>query len=109
MKLTSALLLATWLSSAVAGQNYRSGFPNYRSGFPAVDHEIVQVMTFSYPGFTGFVDFLSTVPTPKANGKARIIRLCPITSIDAYVDDLPPASSFGEDFCTYVLWLISPE
>jgi len=103
MKLTNALLLSIWLSSAGAAQNYKSGFPG-------VDHvEVVQVMTFPYAGFEGSVEFLSTMRTPKSNGKAKITRLSATTSIDAYVDDVPPANSFGADFNSYVLWLISPD
>jgi hypothetical protein len=101
MKLTSAVLLAMWLSSAGAGKNYKSGYP-------AVD-QVGGVMTFPYPGFEGSVEFWSTVRIPKANGKAKIRRLSETTSIDVHVDDLPPASSFGADYTTYVLWLVSPE
>jgi hypothetical protein len=101
MKFTNAIFLALWLSSAGLGQNFKSGSPG-------VDQASV-VMTFPYPGFKGSVDFWSTVRIPKANGKAKITRLSATTSIDAYVDDLPPASSFGAEFNTYVLWLISPE
>jgi hypothetical protein len=101
MKSTTTLLLAMWLSCAVSGKNYKSGYP-------AVD-QVVTVMTFPYPGFEGSVEFWSTVRTPKANGKARITRLSEITSIDVQVDELPPASSFGADFRTYVFWLVSPE
>jgi hypothetical protein len=101
MQLTSALLLAMWLGSAVAGQNFKNGSP-------AVD-QVVQVMTFPYAGFKGHVYFLSTPPTPRANGRVKITRLSPTTIIDAHVDDLPPANSFCPCFSRYVLWLIAPD
>jgi hypothetical protein len=101
MQLTSALLLAMWLSAAVAGQNFKAGTP-------AVD-QVVQVMTFPYAGFKGTVEFMSTPPTPKANGRVKITRLSPTTYIDAHVDDLPPASAFCPCSRVYVLWLIAPD
>jgi hypothetical protein len=99
MKLSTALLLAVWLSPA-AGQDYISVSQ-------AVDH-VFQVTTFSYPGFRGYVKLWSTQQMPKAKGKVWVVRESATTTIDARVDDLPPAQSFDAALNTYVLWLISP-
>jgi hypothetical protein len=100
MKLSTALLLAMWLSPA-AGQDYTSVSQG-------VDH-VFQVTTFSYPGFKGYVKLWSTPRMRKAKGKVWIARESATTTIDARVDDLPPAPSFDAALNTYVLWLISPE
>jgi hypothetical protein len=100
MKLSTALLLALWLGPAASQDN--------KSVSQAVDH-VFQVTTFSYPGFKGYVKLWSTQRMPKAKGKVWIARESATTTIDARVDDLPPAQSFDAALKTYVLWLISPE
>ena len=100
MKLSTALLLAMWLSPATS--------QDFKSVSEAVDH-VFQVTTFSYPGFNGDVKLWSTRRMPKAKGRVWITRESAITIIYARVDDLPPAPSFAGVLNTYVLWLISPE
>jgi hypothetical protein len=100
MKLSTALLLAMWLSPAAS--------QDYKSVSPALDH-VFHVTTFSYPGFKGYVKLWSAQRTPKAKGKVWIARESATTTIDARVDDLLPAPSFDAALNTYVLWLISPE
>jgi hypothetical protein len=112
MKLSSAVLLAMWLSPA-AGQDYKSVSPALNHVFqvttsPALNR-VFQVTTFPYPGFKGYVKLWSAQRTPKAKGKVWIARECATTIIDARVDDLPRAQSFDTALTTYVLWLISPE
>src|SRR5262245_64704937 len=100
MKVSTVLLLTMWLSPAVS--------QDYISISRAVDH-VFQVTTFSYPGFKGHVNLWSTPRLPKAKGKVWVARESATTSIDARVDDLPPAQSLDASLNTYVLWLISPE
>src|SRR5262245_38636759 len=100
MKVSTALLLAMWLSPAAS--------QDYTSISQAVDH-VFQVTTFSYAGFSGYVKLWSTRRMPKAKGKVGIARESARTIIYAQVDDLPPAQSFDAALNTYVLWLISPE
>ena len=46
---------------------------------------------------------------PDAMGKAEIVTKSGATQIKVDVDHLRPASSFGLEYLTYVLWAISPE
>ena len=96
MKLITAVWLAMWLTP-VAGQN---------SAIPKVN----QVMTFSYPMDSfGIMYLLPTTPLPQTKGAVRVVRGSVAINIDVLVDHLPPAQNLGENFSTYVVWLISPD
>ena len=55
------------------------------------------------------VDLLGTVLVANAKGEATIKSKDGAIQITAHVKNLPPASTFGGEFLTYVLWGISPE
>ncbi len=55
------------------------------------------------------VDLLGTVLVANAKGEAKIKSEDGALQIKAHVKNLPPASTFGGEFLTYVLWGISPE
>jgi len=92
--------IAVWLAmllTPAAGQN--SAIPN-----------VNQVMTFSYPMETGAIMYLSqTKLPPETKGAVRLLRRSVAIDIDILVDHLPPAQNLGQNFNTYVAWLISPD
>jgi outer membrane protein OmpA-like peptidoglycan-associated protein len=55
------------------------------------------------------IDLLGTVLVANASGEAKVKAGDGAIQIAAKVKNLPPASSFGGEFMTYVLWGISPE
>ncbi len=55
------------------------------------------------------IDLLGTVLVPHASGEARVKSADGAIQISAKFKNLPPASTFGGEFLTYVLWGISPE
>ena len=55
------------------------------------------------------IDFNGTVLSPKASGMAKVHFENEGTRITAKFKDLLPASTFGGEYLTYVLWGISPE
>jgi outer membrane protein OmpA-like peptidoglycan-associated protein len=55
------------------------------------------------------IDFQGTVLLPKAVGMAKIKSETGGTRIKAEFKELPPASTFGGEFLTYVMWGISTE
>src|SRR5215831_17054408 len=55
------------------------------------------------------IDFKGTPMFPKANGEASVETKKGYTEIDAEFHDLEPATRFGPEYLTYVLWAISPE
>jgi len=55
------------------------------------------------------IDLLGTVLVARASGEARVKSETGGIEITARFKNLPPASSFGGEYLTYVLWGISPE
>lgn len=55
------------------------------------------------------IDFKGTPLLPKAKGEATIQTKKGYTEIDVKFNDLQPATRFGPEYLTYVLWAISPE
>src|SRR5260370_37869947 len=56
------------------------------------------------------VDFAGTALMPRAKGDAKVNSKQGTITIDAAFSDISgPASQFGPEYLTYVLWAISPE
>jgi outer membrane protein OmpA-like peptidoglycan-associated protein len=67
-------------------------------------------MAITYPeGITITVKFQGTQRLPFATGEAKIERKRGTTEIEMELDEVKPASAFGGDYNTYVLWTVSPE
>jgi len=67
-------------------------------------------LAISYPeGPTLTVKFNGTSRLPKARGEAKVERKRGRTDIEISVNDFKPASFFGGDYSTYVIWVVSPE
>src|SRR5437762_8663233 len=54
------------------------------------------------------VSMRSTDRLPEASGSAKVERRGGTTEIDVELDSMKPASLFGGDFNTYVLWVVPP-
>ena len=55
------------------------------------------------------IDFRGTVLLPLARGQAKVESKRGAVRIQAQFDKLEPATQFGPEYLTYVLWAISPE
>jgi outer membrane protein OmpA-like peptidoglycan-associated protein len=55
------------------------------------------------------IDFAGTALLPQARGSATVSGEKGYIKIDARFDKLQPASRFGREYLTYVLWAITPE
>jgi outer membrane protein OmpA-like peptidoglycan-associated protein len=55
------------------------------------------------------IDFAGTALLPKAVGTAKIEGKKGYIDVDARFDKLEPATRFGPEYLTYVLWAITPE
>jgi len=60
------------------------------------------------PDATTSVQLRSTERLPDAAGEARVERRGGTTEIEINLDSLKPASLFGGDYNTYVLWIVPP-
>ena len=60
-------------------------------------------------GATVVVELEGTSRLPEGEGRAEVRRRPGVTEIDIRLDKMKPATLFGGDFSTYVLWTVSPE
>ena len=67
-------------------------------------------LAITYPeGTTLSIKFKGTERLPKASGEAKVERKKGTTEIEIELDEMKPATGFGGDYATYVLWVVSPE
>jgi outer membrane protein OmpA-like peptidoglycan-associated protein len=114
---TVALLTAAGLITTVAAQPP----PNPTQQPSAAPQEQVPVFRITVVGRTTpainyrprkgatKVDFVGTPLLPNAVGTAKVEGKKGYIAIDARFDKLEPATRFGHEYLTYVLWAITPE
>ena len=67
-------------------------------------------LAISYPeGPTLGVKFKGTHRLPRASGEAKVDRKRGMTEVEVHLKNMIPATGFGGDYATYVLWVVSPE
>jgi hypothetical protein len=62
-----------------------------------------------HPGVAERIQLRSTDRLPDAAGEARVERKGGTTEIELNLDSMKPASLFGGDYNTYVLWVVPPQ
>jgi len=69
------------------------------------------IQAVSYRNRSGWtkVNFQGTALAPKANGQAEVNSRKGYIQVKAEVKKLPRATSFGNEYLTYVLWAITPD
>jgi len=55
------------------------------------------------------IDFEGTPLMPKANGEAKVESKQGYMEVEVEFDDMKPASQFGPEYLTYVMWAVTPE
>lgn len=55
------------------------------------------------------IDFRGTALSPEARGEASVESKQGVIRIDAHMEKLQPATKFGPEYLTYVMWAITPE
>jgi len=55
------------------------------------------------------IDFQGTALMPRAKGDAKVDSKQGYLSVDAHFKNIEPASKYGPEYLTYVLWAITPE
>jgi len=69
----------------------------------------VDAVNYQYRSGPTKIDFRGTVLLSEAKGEATVESQRGRTEIDAKFEKLGPATRFGREYLTYVLWAISPE
>jgi outer membrane protein OmpA-like peptidoglycan-associated protein len=108
LSLTLTLCIALGCSCALAqtAVQQTDSVPLYRVTVVA---RTTKAINYNHRSGTTKVDFVGTVLLPKAHGNAEVTSRQGAIHVDAELKDLQPASQFGPEYLTYVLWAISPE
>src|SRR5439155_18814522 len=105
------LALAPLASAQTPAQVYiqRSGDnPIYKITINVVERQTTAV-NYRHRGGSTRLDFRGTPLLPAAHGEAEVEGRKGYIEIKAELKDLQPASRFGPEYLTYVLWAITPE
>src|SRR4051812_31260579 len=107
---TAALaVLAIFGTSAAWAQSPSPARPSVPIYQVTVVERTVKAVNYQYRNGPTRIDFKGTVLLPKADGEATVESKTGRTEIDAKFDHLDPATRFGPEYLTYVLWAITPE
>jgi outer membrane protein OmpA-like peptidoglycan-associated protein len=82
--------------------------PIYRLTINVVERDI-KAVNYRVRGGETKVDFKGTALLPDAKGDAVVQSKQGYIDVDANFDELKPASMFGPEYLTYVMWAITPE
>lgn len=96
----------TTAGQASASDQQNQSSPLYRVTVVA---RTTKAINYSHASGSTPVDFKGTVLMPYAKGEARVERKKGVVSISAKFDKMLPATQYGSQYLTYVLWAITPE
>jgi len=117
MKIIITLLAVCGLAGAQSAQapspvqqpgiNARSGsMPIYRVTVVA---RTMKAINYNHRSGSTKIDFRGTALLPEAHGEASVESRQGVIRIDAHMEKLQPATKFGPEYLTYVMWAITPE
>ncbi len=69
----------------------------------------IAAVNFHHRQGTTYVDLRGTALMPRAKGRVRVDSNTGATKLHIDTDKMEPASTFGPEYLTYVVWAISPE
>jgi outer membrane protein OmpA-like peptidoglycan-associated protein len=94
-------------TAAVASQDQgNQSSPIYRVTVVA---KTTKAINYSHAKGSTPIDFKGTVLMPFAKGEARVEGKKGVISVSAKFEKLSPATTYGPQFLTYVLWAVTPE
>jgi outer membrane protein OmpA-like peptidoglycan-associated protein len=119
MKIISAFLITCGLVAAqspqapnpmqsadIAARPATGSVPIYRVTVVA---RTTTAINYNHRSGATHIDFRGTELLPEARGEAKVESRQGVIKIDARMEKLQPASRFGPEYLTYVMWAITPE
>lgn len=82
--------------------------PIYKITINVVEREATAI-NYQHRAGSTTIDFRGTPLLPGARGEAKVESKQGYIEIEVEFDDLQPATRFGPEYLTYVMWAISPE
>src|SRR5271166_3471810 len=115
MKFTSLFLTVCGLALAQAPQAPNPTQHALENGAPAPIYRITVVarttkaINYHHRSGSTRMGFRGTALMPEARGDAKVESKQGVIKIDADMEKLGPATQFGHEYLTYVMWAITPE
>jgi len=103
----AALAQQTTVPNTVQNQGTGNN-PIYKITINVVERQATAV-NYKHRSGSTTIDFKGTPLLPKARGEAKVESKQGYIEVEVEFDDLQPATRFGSEYLTYVLWAISPE
>ena len=100
--------LALILGPQLPGQTQQNEIPTPVFKVNVVAHS-TKAINYRHRSGSTEINFAGTALMPNAKGQAKVESRQGAISIDAFFRDIGPASQFGTEYLTYVLWAVSPE
>ncbi len=69
----------------------------------------MKAINYNHRSGSTHIGFQGTALMPKARGEVKVESKQGVIKIDAEMDKMEPATSFGREYLTYVMWAITPE
>src|SRR5579872_4062349 len=116
MKTISVILLTCGILSAQPPQAPNpTQQSNTRTGEPAPIYRVTVVartmkaINYHHRSGSTHSGFRGTALMPQARGEAKVESKQGVIKIDAEMQELSPATQFGPEYLTYVMWAVTPE
>jgi outer membrane protein OmpA-like peptidoglycan-associated protein len=115
MKIASVFLTMCGLAMAQAPQAPNPTQQPIENGASAPIYRITVVarttkaINYNHRSGSTKIGFRGTALMPEARGEAKVESKQGVIKIDADMQKLGPATQFGEEYLTYVMWAITPE
>jgi outer membrane protein OmpA-like peptidoglycan-associated protein len=103
----SAIAQQPTVSNSIQNQGTGDN-PIYRITINVVERQATAI-NYKHRSGSTTVDFRGTPLLPKARGEAKVESKQGYIEVEVEFDDLQPATRFGSEYLTYVMWAISPE
>jgi outer membrane protein OmpA-like peptidoglycan-associated protein len=103
LKVVTTLLLG---SGVIFAQGQGGSVPIYRISVVA---RTTKAINYNHRSGSTRIGFRGTALMPEAVGEAKVESKQGVIKIDAEMQKLVPATTFGPEYLTYVLWAITPE
>ncbi len=104
----ASLLIATGSAGAQTPAQVRGKQPIYTITVNVVERS-TKAVNYSHRNGSTPLDFQGTLLMPAARGEAKVESKQGYIEVEVEFDNLQPATRFGPEFLTYVLWAITPE
>jgi outer membrane protein OmpA-like peptidoglycan-associated protein len=115
MKFVSLFLTAYGLALAQAPQAPNPTQQSIENNGPAPIYRVTVVarttkaINYHHRSGSTRIGFRGTALMPEARGEAKVESKQGVIKIDADMEKLGPATQFGQEYLTYVMWAITPE